>query len=504
MISQKRYVDITSGVGAAAVVATRQFTLRLVTQSSAIQPGTVYNFTDPDDVMSVFGSTSEEYKRSLAYLGFVNKSISAPSSLSFIRWSTSDAAPTIAGDTVVKSLPSLKAVTAGELNFTVNGTAVQVTGINLSAATDLTNVAALIQTAVRASSNPMLTTANVTFNTNNNQFTIIGGVTGEGTLQIVISNDANEIGGLLGMVNNTTTAGQAAQTPVEAISASAEDNNNFGSFVFCSPAVPLTNDEIVSLAAWNHAQNVMYLYSLSTVQNNAAALYALLQGYSGCALNVSADAVDSTFIDQAPCEILASIDYDTVNATQNFMFYQFASRAVAVTSNTVADAMDAVRANYIGQTQTAGQKLAFYQRGILMGGSTAPVDMNVYANEMWLKDYISAQYMTALLSLPEIAANTSGKATMVSVLQGAVDQGKFNGCISAGKALSVNQQLYITQITGDKMAWRSVATNGYWYNVQILSRVNENNGLTEYYAKYLLVYGKDDSIRFVEGTDTLI
>ena len=504
MISQKRYVAITSGVGGAATVSTRQFTLRLITQNSAIQTGTVYSYSDADDVMAVFGSSSEEYARAAMYFAFINKSISAPASISFVRWNTTDSAPAVAGDTTAKSLASLQAVTAGELNFLVNDVAAQVTGINLSAATSLTNAATLIQTAVRANASAMLASATVTYNTNTNQFTITGGVPGAGTLVVNATSDAADMASLLGWVTTTTTAGLAAQEPVDAISSSAESNNNFGSFVFCTPAVALTVDQMVAVASWNASQNVMYMYSFSTPSANAATLYAALKGYAGTAMNISADTADSTYIDQAPCEIMASIDYTAANATQNFMFYEFANRDVAVNSDTLANSMDAVRGNYNGQTQAAGNKLAFYQRGVLMGGTTDPVDMNTYINEMWMKDYISSQYLTALLALPEVSANTDGQAAMISVLQGAIDQAKYNGTISAGKTLTTIQQLYITQISGDKMAWRQVATNGYWYNVQILSRTNTNSGLTEYYAKYLLIYGKDDAIRFVQGTDTLI
>lgn len=504
MISQKRYVEITSGVGGASTVSTRQFTLRLITQNTAIQVGAVYSFDNADDVMTTFGSSSEEYARAALYFAFVNKSISSAQAISFVRWTTTDAPPVVGGDTTAKSLSTIQAVTAGTLNLVVNDIAVAITAINLSASTSLTNAATLLQTAIRANSNSMLSAATVTYNTDNNQFVLTGGVAGDGTLTVNATSDSSDISSLFGWVNTTTTAGVTAQEPVDAISASAAENNNFGSFVFCTPATALTTDQIEAVASWNASQNVMFLYSLSVTSSAAAALYSTISGYAGTAMNIRADATDSTFVDQAPCEILASIDFTARNATQNFMFYEFANRDVAVKTDTLANSMDAVRGNYIGQTQAAGNKLAFYQRGVLMGGSTAPVDMNTYANEMWLKDYVSAQFLSALLSLPEVSADTDGLAAMISVLQDAVDQGKYNGAISVGKTLTTVQKLYITQISGDNMAWRQVATNGYWYNVQILTRVNTNSGLSESYAKYLLIYGKKDDVRFVQGTDTLI
>jgi hypothetical protein len=139
----------------------------------------------------------------------------------------------------------------------------------------------------------------------------------------------------------------------------------------------------------------------------------------------------------------------------------------------------------------------------LGGGATDAVDMNVYANEMWLKDYLSAQYLSTFLSLPTVPANDIGEAMLIAVMQSGVDQAKFNGVISAGKDLNVQQQLYISQITGDKTAWHQVQTLGYWFNIRFLSRVT-TDGRTEYYAKYILVYSKDDAVRAVEGQDVLI
>ena len=504
MISQSRYTKVTSGVGAGTSVSTRQYTLRLVTQNTAIQPGAVYEYDSAADVGTVFGTSSEEYLRAESYFGFINKSISSPASISFVRWNNSSSAPSVVGDTTTKSLSNLQAVTAGELNFEVNSVAAQVTGIDLATATDLTHVASLLQTAIRKSTNTMLTTATVTYNTSTNQFTIIGGVVGVGTLIVDITTDAADIATLLGWQTTTTAAGLAAQEPVDAVSTSAALNNNFGSIVFCTPAVALTSDQIIAICEWINTQNVVYWYSLSATLANALIYAPLILGYSGVALNIRADATDSEFVDQAPCEIWASIDYTAANATQNFMFYEFGNRTAAITSDADANSADSIRANYIGKTQVAGSGLSFYQRGVLMGGSTSPTDMNTFANEAWFKDYVSAAFLTALLALPEVSADSSGEAVMISVLQSAVDQAKYNGTIAAGKALTTVQQLYITQISGDKTAYRQVATNGYWYSVSILSRVNENSGLTEYYAKYLLIYGKDDAIRYVEGTDTLI
>ena len=125
------------------------------------------------------------------------------------------------------------------------------------------------------------------------------------------------------------------------------------------------------------------------------------------------------------------------------------------------------------------------------------------ANEQWLKDYAGSQIMTLLLSLPKVSANASGKAQLLAVLQGAISLALFNGTISVGKPLNTTQKLYISQITGDELAWYKVQSIGYYVDCSLQSYTT-GDGRTEWKAVYTLLYAKDDVIRSVEGTHTLI
>jgi hypothetical protein len=66
----------------------------------------------------------------------------------------------------------------------------------------------------------------------------------------------------------------------------------------------------------------------------------------------------------------------------------------------------------------------------------------------------------------------------------------------------VENQLAITNATGDPTAWQKVQTSGYWFDVVFETYVVNNQ--TEYKAVYTLIYAKDDVIRLVNGTDILI
>lgn len=506
MISQNRYISIISGVGAGASVAGRKLIMRAITQNVALPPGIVIEFSSTNAVGSYFGFQSEEYLRCLPYLGFISKSITSPSAISFARWVSTPIAPMVVGDSFPKTLASFAGVTTGLLQLNVGLNSVQVTAIDLSSAADMTAVASAIQVAIRKSTDPQLVTATVTFNTNTNQFVLTGAVPGSGSITVTPTGQAGDISQLLGWgtANTVLVGGQAADTPDVAIAKSASVSNNFGSFIFTTGSTTLTNAQIALTAQWNAAQNNSYLYSVATPIANAGTLFGLVKGYSGFALNILSTTNLNDYVEQSPCEVLASIDYNQPGAVQNYMFYQFPSRNVTVSDDTTANQIDAIRANYIGVTQSAGQQIAFYQRGVLCGGPTDATDMGVYGNEMWLKSAINAAILTLLLASPDIPASPTGASQVLGVIQPILTLAGDNGTFAPGKPLTAVQQQFISTTSGDRNAWRQVLTLGYWITVTFSSYVNTNSGLTEWKASYKLIYSKGDSIRFVDGSDIMI
>lgn len=379
-ISFTKYVDITSGVGGGAGVRQRDLIGRIFTTNALLAVGTIAEFDTLADVGTLFGSTSDEYKRASFYFGWVSKNISSPKKISFARWD----------DTLV---------------------------------------------------------------------------TGE--------------------------------TLTEVLTASTEASNNFGSFAFIPE---LTLVQVEEVATWNAAQNVMFQYCAKVTAANATAWSAALMGYAGMSLTL--DEIADEYHELIPMIILAATNYSKRNAVQNYMFQQF-NATPTVTTTVLSTAYDNERINYYGRTQTAGQNIDFYQRGVLMGGATSPTDMNTYANEQWLKDAAGSAIMSLLLSMPKVSANAGGRAQLIAILQSVIDQALFNGSISVGKTLNTTQKLFIGTITGDDLAWHQVQSIGYWVDCVLESYVTVD-GRTEWKAVYTLLYGKDDVIRSVDGTHILV
>lgn len=502
-IAFSKYIRIFSGVGAGAGVRTRDLILRLITPSAFVSPDAVLEFRSAADVGTYFGLSSEEYRRAVAYFGYVSPNISGAKLLSFSRWAEAGTSASIIGNNDPKTLAAVTAINAGAFTLQLGSAApVNIAGVNLSGAASLAAAAALLQVAVRAA-DASLATATVAFAADGpSRFTVAVPATLGALIAASTVSGAQDIATVLGLkasVNGINITGVAAQTSLEAFNLGADVTDNFGSFVFLDD---LDLSEAEELAAANLALNFKYMFLQRVEPDDAAAWSAALLAYGGTGLTLSTVG-DDEFPEQLPGAILAATDYSKRNATQNYMYRQAAGLTPRVLTTALSDTYDALRVNYYGQTATAGQKINFYQRGTLMGTGTAATDMNVYANEMWLKDKAGAELMALQLGIGRVPANDSGRAMVANTLQPVIDQALENGTISIGKELTAQQKVFISQRTNDELAWHTVQDVGYILNVVIEPYVT-TSGATEYKAVYDLIYAKDDAVRFIDGTHSLI
>lgn len=493
-ISITKYVTITSGVGGGAAVRQRDLIGRLFTTNPRVPIDSLVELESADDAAAYFGSSSEEYARAQFYFGWVSKNITAPEKLQFARWAETAREPRIYG-AAAATLAALRAITTGSLTITAGTAPAVVTGLDFSGDASMAAVASTLQAALRATATDQLTSATVTYDAVAGAFNLVG-TTAE-TAPISVDTGATAIA--LGWGSTAVfSPGVDAASITDCLVASAEASNNFGSFLFL-PEFTVTQHQ--EAADWNAVRNVEFMYCVRASEADYVALGAALIATAGTAITYAPTAGE--YDEMVPMVIMAATDYDRRNSVQNYMYQQFPGLTAKVNTNALSDALDAIRVNYYGVTQTAGQLLAFYQRGTMGGGATAPVDQNTYANEMWLKDAARARLMTLFLTLSRVSANETGRGQVIAILQDAIDRALFNGVISVDKPLSEVQKLYITQVTGDDLAWHQVQGAGYWLSAAVASEVT-GDGRTEYKITYTLIYAKDDAVRKVEGTHTLI
>jgi Protein of unknown function (DUF3383) len=505
-ISFTKYVNILSGVLGSGAVRQRELILRAFSLNPLIPANTFSEWTNANDVESYFGSTSAEYAIAAKYFAFISKTITAPQKISFANWAQAALAPYLYGDpTETALLAAFNTISAaGTLKLSLGATTQQVSIGSLAAAGSLAAVAAIIQTAVRTvTADPDWASATVAYNASlrpsGGCFTITGGTTGAGEMACVAVASGTDVGVACGWQspNAVVSQGSAAMTLTATMVASTAASNNFGTFAFI-PTLNQTQD--LELATWNSTQNVMFIFLLPVTQGTAAAISAALFNLPGCGMTLSPNTGD--YPELFPGMILASTDYDQRNASQNYMF-QVGNFEVSVSDDIDSDTYDGLRVNYYGETQEAGQIVEFYQRGTLTGLPTSPTDMNIYANEMWLKGNVATAFINLFLAVGQVSTNAAGRAQCIAVIQNAITQALKNGTISVGSVLNNTQILAINSITGTTTAWQQVQTIGYWLDVTFSSYVTEDSR-TEWEVNYTLVYKKNDAVRSVQGRHVLI
>lgn len=498
-ISISKYVDIVSGVGGAGVVRQRDLIGRIFTNNPRVPVDSLVEVTSAADAATYFGSTSEEYSRALSYFSFISKNITQAQKLQFARWPEVAAAPRIYGTRLTTNLAGLTAITAGTLTITAGANTANLTGLDFSGAASFAAIATILQTAIRAATGTQFATATVAYDAVAGAFNFTGSVTETAPVNVLVTGTVNDIALRVGWGPSAIfSPGVDVTTLTDTLNASTDASTNFGSFLFMPE---LTIDQIVEVATWNAERNVEFMFCVRCDDTNRDALGAALIGVGGTALTYAPTA--GQWDEQVPMTLLASTDYTRRNSVKNYMFQRFDDLTAKVSTNALSDELDNLRINYYGVTQTAGQFIAFYQRGVMGGGQTDPVDQNVYGNEMWFKDAARANILSLLLSLERVSANAQGRGQIIGVLQDVIDRALFNGVISVEKPLTTVQKLYITEITGDELAWYQVQNAGYWVDADMQSYVTID-GRTEWKCVYTLVYSKDDAIRKVEGSHILI
>ena len=389
-------------------------------------------------------------------------------------------------------LDTLKLITAGAFNVVLAGVTFNVIGLDFSAAATYADVATELQTGIQAEGGALAATTVVTIDASRTTFDFDtnGTADGEISFEVVTIGVLSSIGWT---ENATFSAGVSAQTVTDTLSVSTSLNNNYGSFDFI-PAIPLTDDQIVERAVFADGRNVEFMNLQRVLTTNRATIAGLVSGYASTGLVLAPLATE--YPQLLPAAILASLNYDKPAASANFMYYTDSRLTPSVTTDTEADANDALEVNYYGQTQEAGVDVSFLQRGVLTGGATAPKAMGVHANEQWLKSYLKSQFLSMFLALQQVSADLVGQSTGMSYLDAGIALGLSNGSISVGKTLTTTQINYITQLTGDDKAYLDVQNRGYWYEVTTNATTNTMD--------YLLVYAKRDSVDKVDGRHSLI
>lgn len=494
-ISIKKYVDIKSGVNNIRTATEKELIARIIYPSERLDPNKVYEFDNLADVRDFFGESDDAYKIAEKYFGFVNKYSRSPRKISFYRNWTNGAYPTIAS-TEETSLETLQAITSGELDIKIGSVSKTISSIDLSGATSDEDVASILQTAIRNAAGGTTSFANATVQTIFGAYIIASGTQAKETIELT---EETTLSDALNLHNGQEQReGRPTGTLSQIFENCYQVSNNFATFIVDGYYSAAEKATLATYVAENYPSEFMFVVPVTS--SDYQTLQAALSNINGVSLELCGTAEDTgKFNFVLPMAITATTDYNKENGTVDYMYTQDANMNVIVDNDTEAEQYDDVKVNYYGRTQQAGQKLAFYQNGVLQGNYQ---DQNIYVNEIWLKDALVTKFLNYMLLTANWYANKAGQAIGQGLIVDIIERAKLNGTITTEKEISENDKVYIYNVTADENAWRQIYEQGY-YLITSIEKVKINNQDT-YQFNYTLLYSKGDSIKKVEGYNILI
>ena len=163
-IALTNYVSINSGLGAGAVVPTRELVGRLFTDNVLLPPQSFLSFTTAAQVGAYFGTTSEEYYRAVFYFGWISKNLTTPDLIQFARWVDVAQNPMIFPANSSFSATPWQTIISGSFKITIGGVQNSLTGLNFSSIVLASDVQAVIQTGLNTAYNATSVSGTVTIN----------------------------------------------------------------------------------------------------------------------------------------------------------------------------------------------------------------------------------------------------------------------------------------------------------------------------------------------------
>lgn len=425
-------------------------------------------FPDADSVGDYFGLDSPEYQAAAIYFQGYNNSFTKPRAFYVGRRVTEDAAPFIRGG-AFNALPSatlaaLKETRDGGMSLTLGSYTGALGNLDFSGASSLSDVAQILQTAIRAvtAGGEAWTAATVTYSSLFNAFTITGGAAGadEGVNYAEASDSGTDLSSLLRLAQSAAAVlspGMDAMTPAENMEAILDLTENF--VCFTTVAQP-TQADALAFAQWASGKGVNYLYIYW--DNDPALLQAGSSSTIAAALrqaNVSATCGVWNNLDYAALIMgtAASIDWNRRNGTITFAFKSQDGVPANVTRGTDAVNLEAQGMNFMGDYATRNDQFIFLYPG-QMFGTWQWID--TYLNAVWLNNALQVACMNGFQQTPRVPYNQEGYTLLKSWCLDPINRALYSGIIDTGVALSESQKSQLVREAGRDIS-QELTNDGY-------------------------------------------
>lgn len=424
-----RLINVGVTLTPAGAIAQNLSVLLILGTSAVID--TVERYRDYDSLAAVaadFGGGSSEYKAALLWF----QQTPQPRTLKIGRWVNAPATGGLRGSprsVAQQAMAGWNAITTGGFTYTKDGgSAVAVTGLNFSAATNLNGVASIISAA--------LVGATMVWNATASRFELTSTTLGSTSAVAFLTappSGANIASTLLGMTSADSGAypfaGLATETALEAATVF---DQNYGQAWYAMTILGASNADHLAVAGYLEATNSKHLYGVTTQEagvlvsgDTSTVAYQLQQlGYNKTMVQYSS--ASPYAVVSALARILTT-DYTGNSTVITLMYKQEPGIAAEALSSTQANALAAKNCNvFVGYNNNT----AIFQSGVCSSGNF----VDVVTSTDWLAVTIqNSLYNLLYTSTTKIPQTDQGTNMMVTTVESVCSQAVVNGMLAPGQ-----------------------------------------------------------------------
>ena len=402
--------------------------------------------------------------------GFLNSG-KKPNQMVFYRYASAACPAFLRGaPETALTLAQVQGITAGQLSITIDGIVKTAAALNLSAASSMSNAAALITTALGLTG-----TAAVTYSSQFNAFVVTSGTTGATSTMTYATSTAQSVATLLNLDApnaGTLSQGSAAMTPAIAMAALTQLTQNWVGFTTTWEPL-LANKQL--FASWTSLTGGQFFYA---AYDSDATILSAPSTYTGFGAWLVANTIQGVApFYQDPLEAafilgaVASVDYTAQNGVCTFAFKSGTGLNATVTNATAAANANANGYNFYGSYATAATPFNFLYNGQI-SGQYAWID--AYVNAIQLNSALQLAIVNAFINSKAIPYTDKGYGILKAACMDPIKAGVNFGSITPGVALSALQIAEVNAAAG--LAIDGILATRGWY-LQILpasaqSRIN--------------------------------
>ncbi|MBH2596589.1 MULTISPECIES: DUF3383 domain-containing protein [Serratia] len=344
------------------------------------------------------------------------------------RWVKVDTAAALRGailNTAQQAMTNFTTVTDGAMKISVDGTVKTVSGVDLSAETNLNGVAARVA--------EKLTAANVVWDANNARFVVSSKTTGEASAVGFATPNATgtDISALMGILEGTGAkiiARQPAETITECVAKFIDLSSKwYGLYI----AETISDDDVLAVAGLIQSDDVSRIYAHTT--QNTAVLDA--DNNTDIASRLKAAAFGTTCVQYSSQSPYAAVSILGRAFTVNFAGWR--------TTITIKFKQEP---GIVAETLTQTQALTLQQKNcnvfVNYDNDTAILQEGVMCNADffderhgldWLQNYVQTNYYNRLYtSSTKVPQTDEGITDLLTNVEASLAQGAENGLIAPG------------------------------------------------------------------------